>query len=57
VLEGQLKTDYGDINVKIPITREEGGVFKMRDQDVIMVGAPSGSMEIYETGSKSPWRS
>lgn len=57
VLEGHLKTDYGDINVKIPITREEGGLFKMRDQDVIMVGAPSGSMDIYEAGSKSPWRS
>lgn len=51
VLEGHLKTDYGDVKAKIPITRQEGGGFMMRDQDVILEGAPAGSMVIYEVGS------
>lgn len=52
VMEGFLKTDYGDVKAKIPITRTDKGAFKMRDEDVVMEG-PAGNMEIYEAGPRS----
>lgn len=55
VMAGDIKTEFGDIGVKIPIYRGEGGGFRMRDADVIFDGMECTPLEIYEADSAPPW--
>ncbi|TWC57621.1 hypothetical protein FBY04_10591 [Pseudomonas sp. SJZ080] len=55
VMVGDLKTDYGDLAVKIPIYQDKDGIYSMKDEDVIVSGMEGVRMHVSQASSEVSW--